>query len=175
MTPMTHARLWAAFGLGFLAGCPAADSPDRPMPTTDAPHATATAAPATATAAPATATAPGPSTTAARWVGSWESPNCGERKYVRWLTLKSDGKVIGQDRVSPCPPKVACVWSGIVAWKGEYVVAGDNLRLTVSSDAGGAAKTITLPTELRWDATSSAPAEGDCTYRKRTPMLKGPN
>jgi hypothetical protein len=173
---MTHASLWTVFALGLLAGCPAADSPNGPVPTTDLPPATATAATATATA-----TAPAPNTTAApagdagRWVGSWESPSCGERKYARWLTLKPDGRVIGQDRVSPCPPKVACVWSGIVPWKGQYGAQGDTARLTVSSDAGGPAKTIKLPTGLRWDTASNAPAEGDCVYRKRTLVLKRPN
>lgn len=115
---------------------------------------------------------PAPSPSAPRddgrdWVGSWKSPRCGARTYAREVTFTAEGTVSGNELVSPCPPNVDCVWSGIVSWKGTYKEAAGTLSLTVTPD--GAAK-VTLPSSLRWDAGRGALVEdpdGDaCAYHR---------
>jgi hypothetical protein len=166
---MTHARLWVPLAAALLTACPAADAPDQPVPTAEVPADTTPTQAPTTTAAPTPTPPPTTAPTtggAANWVGSWESKSCGERKYIRQITLKDDGSVVGKDLVSPCPPKVACVWSGIVDWTGKYAAEGKTLRISETKPSGGGGK-IKLPTELRWDAPAGAPAEGDCVYTKR--------
>lgn len=84
-----------------------------------------------------------------------------------------DGRVAGRDRVSPCPEKAVCVWSGIVSWEGQWSAAGDRVTLSVTSGGGGPA--IELPKELVWDESAKAPAEihGElrCAYRSRVEPL----
>jgi hypothetical protein len=128
-----------------LAGC-AAQPPDSP-PTPTAPGPT--------TQAPApqpTTTAPAPGGVA----GKWSSPACGARTYERRLALEADGSFAAEDRVSPCPPNVVCVWSGIVIRRGHYAVASGAIQLAV--DGTGAGPGQPLPPALSVDA-SGAPVE----------------
>ncbi len=133
------------------------------MPTATVPVATA------ASTATPIATTTAAAVEAERWHGSWASDGCGERSYRRAITLTANGKVTGEDRVSPCPPTVACVWSGIVRWSGSWSLDGERIALELATGAGPPSGGITLPRELSWDAAAQAPVEmhGDlrCPYQ----------
>lgn len=180
------------FAAAILGGC---DSPKpaatAPAPTSDVPTTTATlpAPPAsdsasatpTPTQSPATPAPSGqpsgqPSALSpdeSKWVGSWSSASCGDRKFERKLTLKADKTFMAQDLVSPCPPKVQCIWAGIVSWSGTWALDDKGALLTKTSgsrDPSGKSKTD-APVRLVWDKASSAPAEQDaagasCPYAK---------
>jgi hypothetical protein len=66
--------------------------------------------------------------------GRWTSPKCGERAYVRNLELTDGGRFKAEDRVSPCPPNVACVWSGIVNREGMWSQEGNRVILATDKD-----------------------------------------
>jgi hypothetical protein len=101
-------------------------------------------------------------------MGSWQSGSCGARKYVRWITLEAGGKASGQENVSPCPPKVACVWSGIIPWKGEWKKTDQGVELTVTSALTNDKMMQPLPERLTWDAEASRLVEaGTCPYDRR--------
>jgi hypothetical protein len=57
-------------------------------------------------------------------VGDWVSASCGDRTYERRISFfgaPSDRRTFeGQDRVSPCPEGVQCIWSGIVNFNGRW-------------------------------------------------------
>jgi len=63
--------------------------------------------------------------------GRWENSSCGERKFLRRINFSDDGTFAAVDEVAPCPPKVVCVWSGIVHWRGTWEREGKLLRLTL--------------------------------------------
>jgi hypothetical protein len=126
-----------------------------------------TTAPATTTTAPATTTAGSPGSSL---VGTWASPSCGERTYVRQIDFADGGTFSAADLVSPCPPKVVCVWSGIVNRKGTYAVAAGKIALTVDGSAGPQGKP--LPASLGLDPATGAPFETDssgktCLYERQ--------
>jgi hypothetical protein len=143
-----------------------------PAPTS-APSPAQTAAasattPATSTSAPtalptSSAADAGPGGDRDRWVGTWSSSACGSRKYVRIITLAANGSFSAEDRISPCPKGVSCVWSGIVAWKGTWSPSGNAIQLTETGTAAGP-KGEPHPTRLQWNG--SAPAEGGCAYAR---------
>jgi hypothetical protein len=142
-----------------LAGCPDAPTPTAPtatVPTANPPP-------------PGTATIAVPPADDGRWHGTWLSDGCGERAYQRIVTLAAGGEARGEERVSPCPPGVACVWSGIVPWSGRWSAAGDRVRLELEPKAAPGAA-IALPSELVWDQAAAAPAEESgaerCVYRR---------
>jgi hypothetical protein len=121
---------------------------------------------------------PSPSASADRgpavphWIGRWRSASCGERAYERWLELDTNGTFAADDRVSPCPPKVTCVWSGIVHRTGSYQVSADDRQLALhETSASTGPKLSPLPTELAWDPAASAPVESSsgarCVYERR--------
>lgn len=100
-------------------------------------------------------------------VGKWMSASCGERTYARLLDLAADGTFDCADMVSPCPPEVICVWSGIVHRRGTYTVADGRITLMVSNDGGLPGRP--LPASLGVDPVSGAPFEIDsgdkaCAY-----------
>ncbi|MBC9713342.1 hypothetical protein H9Y04_12255 [Streptomyces sp. TRM66268-LWL] len=90
----------------------------------------------------AAAAGPGPETgrhaQAPRKVtGTWISPRGGaDRAYERRITFARDGSFAMQDLVAPCPPKVQCVWSGIVHIDGTYHVDKGEVRLTYATVGG---------------------------------------
>ena len=168
-TAVTRLELLAATCLFLASACsPATTPPEGPeagvsTTTTTAP---ATTAPATATTTdqPTGATKPEPSV-----VGTWASPSCGERTYPRHIVFAPDGTFQSEDLVSPCPPKVACVWSGIVHRKGTYTVSGGKIALTPSGNPGPQGRP--LPDTLGIDPATGAPfepADGSpaCTYTR---------
>jgi hypothetical protein len=75
---------------------------------------------------------------------------------------------MAEDLVSPCPPNVACVWSGIVNRRGTYARAGDAITLTVSGTPPPQGQP--LPPTLVIDAATRAPAEDAggtrCVYQR---------
>lgn len=89
--------------------------------------------------------------------GKWTSPSCGPRTYERRLSLEADGSFIAEDRVSPCPPGVACVWAGIVWRRGSYTVANGSIQLTAATSTSGPGKPF--PLTLAIDPQTSAPVE----------------
>ncbi|MFT3773176.1 MAG: hypothetical protein QM820_47965 [Minicystis sp.] len=138
-------RLAASFVVVALAACAAGPSPEggsAPNPGPAAPIGPTTSQTAT-TSAPGVA-------------GKWSSASCGARAYERRLVLDSDGSFTAEDRVSPCPPNVACVWSGIVIRRGKYAMADGAIQLAVDGPNAGPGQP--LPPTLAMDA-SGAPAE----------------
>ena len=101
-------------------------------------------------------------------VGTWKSASCGDRGYERTITFGVDGTFQAADRVSPCPPKVQCVWSGIVNRNGSYARSGNTVTLRVEGTPGKQGKPV--PETLTLDPTTSAPAEqgsgGLCVYTR---------
>ncbi|SDJ54429.1 hypothetical protein [Streptomyces indicus] len=91
--------------------------------------------PVAAYAAPAAAAGPGPAHHETRphrsVVGTWISPRGGaDRAYERRITFERDGRFAMQERVAPCPPRVQCVWSGIVDIDGTYRIERGEVVLT---------------------------------------------
>jgi hypothetical protein len=86
---------------------------------------------AAATPPTAGASAAGESIDPAGIVGTWVSPACGERAWVRTLVLEAGGSYHGSDPISPCPPGARCIWSGIVDFRGTWVIA-DRVRLELT-------------------------------------------
>lgn len=144
-------------------------TPPAPSATTPAPSTTQTPAPTTS----GSAGTPAPSSGSDRLLGIWTSPSCGARTYARTLQFDRGSAFEAQDLVSPCPPKVQCIWSGIVGNKGTYAVEGSTIRLTVTQP-GANTKAQPLPTTLGVDPTTSAPVEmagaTKCVYAKGAPV-----
>jgi hypothetical protein len=69
-------------------------------------------------------------------VGRWENSSCGERKFLRRINFTDDGTFAALDEVAPCPPKVVCVWSGIIHWRGTWKLDGPLIRLAIEPIAG---------------------------------------
>ena len=62
---------------------------------------------------------------------------CGDRTYVREIDLEPGGRFTARDLVSPCPPGVLCVWSGIVTRAGTAAWREGALMLETAVPAGG--------------------------------------
>lgn len=77
-----------------------------------------------------------PVTTTTFTPGKYTSPHCGDRKYAREVTFDATS-FTAADLVSPCPPNVDCVWSGIVNRKGTYAVDGSRLNLKIETETAG--------------------------------------
>ncbi|NUQ78391.1 MAG: hypothetical protein HUU21_33090, partial [Polyangiaceae bacterium] len=126
---------------------------------------------ATETGAPAATDPPHASASELRFAGTWSSPSCGDRTYERRLTLKEDKTFRAEERVSPCPPKVQCVWSGILYWNGTFVTNEKGLVLTKTggADSGRGGK-IESPLTLEVDKASGALMEArggaKCPYTR---------
>lgn len=133
-----------------------------PAPTAAPTTTSATSATPAPTASPTAADDAGPAGGRDRWVGTWTSGSCGSRKYPRVITLAAGGSFTAEDRISPCPKNVACVWSGIVNWKGTWAPSGDAITLSETGSAAGP-KGEPHPTRLDW---KGAPAEGGCVYAR---------
>ncbi|XXV30081.1 hypothetical protein WME87_14675 [Sorangium sp. So ce1389] len=108
-----------------------------------------------ASTTPAPTTTPGPGEEAL--LGTWRSAACAPRKYERVLSFAKGGSFAAEDRVSPCPPRVACIWSGIIHRKGAFKRSGDAVSLSVAEASRGPGGQP-FPTTLTIDA-SGAPAE----------------
>jgi hypothetical protein len=143
--------------LYLLAACSNGPGPSEPT------NPTATATP---TATPTATATPGKE---GSLVGSWVSASCGGRAYPRQITFAEGGSFQGADLVSPCPPNVKCVWSGIINYQGRYTALGSSITLTVQS-AGTGPGGRPFPTSLELSA-SGAPVETSdgksCTYARQ--------
>jgi hypothetical protein len=98
--------------------------------------------------------------------GTWSSERCGTRGYERRITFATDGTFSAEDRVSPCPAGVACVWSGVINRNGTYTLKGSTIRLKLEAPAPGA-KAEDLPATLSWKkgALAERQAGHTCAYR----------
>jgi hypothetical protein len=76
------------------------------------------------------------------------------------VTLKEDKTFRAEERVSPCPPKVQCVWSGILFWQGTFATDDKGVVLTKTggADSGRGAK-IESPLKLEMEKGSGALVE----------------
>jgi hypothetical protein len=141
--PRTLAPLWMI----ALAACACPSAPE----------------PASAPPAPAPTEEPGPpppnGPNGKALLGDWHSPACGDRAYERRLHLHENGSFKAEDMVSPCPPGVMCVWSGIVETQGTWAVSKGALELTVKAGAAPRRGVAPFPTALTLDG-AGAPAEG---------------
>lgn len=144
------------FGCGCNNAMPSATSNVRaPAETTAAPTVRPTARPVE-TAKPPRVDGP---------TGTWTSASCGGRTYAREITLATDKTFVARDLVAPCPPKVACVWSGIVERKGTWTL--DGTKLTLTTDPNVKEKTPGSPLERSLSFDAGIVREGDCAYSRR--------
>ncbi|WP_327351232.1 hypothetical protein [Streptomyces sp. NBC_01304] len=97
--------------------------------------------------------------------GTWVSPASGDRGYPREVDFDASGTFRVRDLVSPCPPKVQCVWSGINSAQGTYAVEGDDVRLTYDNG-----RTDAMPDQLRYEEPQlieELPDGGRAEYTRR--------
>jgi hypothetical protein len=139
-------------------------------PTQSAPPAPPAAPPASSTPPASSGSSPAQAPGDAALSGTWKSASCGARKYERLITFGKEGSFSAEDRVSPCPPKVTCVWSGIVSRKGAFKRSGDTISLTISGEGKGPGAQP-FPTTLSIDGATNAPAEPGaggqaCVYQR---------
>ena len=127
-------------------------------------HATEVS-PAQAPAQPAEAR-PGADSTGMLLPSVWASPACDGRSYERQISFE-EGRFRATDLVSPCPPGVTCVWSGIIHRRGSWTLDGQQLRLIPDADDAAAAQAsrFPLPAQL-WLSTVGTLSEDDgaCPY-----------
>ncbi len=62
---------------------------------------------------------------------------CTPRPYVREIVLEPGSRFTARDLVSPCPPNVLCVWSGIVVRTGNATWHDGALALEVTVRVDG--------------------------------------
>lgn len=108
-------------------------------------------------------------------LGAWQSERCGERGWVRALALEADGTWEGRDLVSPCPPDVTCIWSGIVehegTWQAVEPIGTAALTLAASQPVTPPGGAMAPPSTLRRVDTGAMDDLG-CTYTP-LPSLPG--
>jgi hypothetical protein len=126
---------------------------------------TGSATPTDTAAAPTTPPPGGPAPISLP--GRWTSPRCGERKYVRNLELLDGGTFKAEDRVSPCPPNVQCVWSGIIHRTGSWAQEGNTVKLVVDKDRNPPRGQV-LPQSLEHAGAELVEVQGSerCSYTK---------
>jgi hypothetical protein len=133
-------------------------------------EASSSPAPSTSGSAVADASSAPRPTAGSSEAGTWSSPGCGERTYERVITL-TKGSFEAQDRVSPCPPGVACVWSGVVPRAGTYRIDGTIVSLALddaSKQAKGPPVVFPATLELEGDHLVELTASGArCVYVRR--------
>jgi hypothetical protein len=154
---------------------PTPPAPAPPAPPASAPPAPPVSAPPVSAPPAPPASAPSSSGTPAQGagerelLGSWKSSACPPRKYERQLTFAKDGTFSAADLVSPCPPKVTCVWSGIIQRKGTFKRSGNTVSLAVS-DASTGPGGQPFPTSLSIDAKGALVETGEggkpCHYTR---------
>jgi hypothetical protein len=68
--------------------------------------------------------------------GVWENASCGDRKYLRSIAFKKDGKFTAVDEVAPCPGHGECVSSGVLNWQGSWFGKERTIELKVNPVEG---------------------------------------
>ena len=77
------------------------------------------------------------------------------------------------DRVSPCPPKVACVWSGIISFEGTWTLTGQRVTLKLRRTTYPNMKTAPLPDALVWSTSLVAIESGErCSFRRLSSRVR---
>jgi hypothetical protein len=114
----------------------------------------------------------------AQLVGAWISLSCGDRQYTRMIAFHPDETFAAEDRISPCPPDVACFWSGILYHRGRFTVVENTIKLEVS-EPRSSASSLAFPTTLEMDPATGAPMEGSpdgelCVYTRAPEMPPDP-
>lgn len=149
--------------LVLVLACTRTSEPIEPeIPSADAP-----AAPSPAEAVPDSSTAAAPEATRHSVVGAWSSPSCGERTHERFIHFTGEGRFSGEERIAPCPPDVACMWSGIHTFTGDWSVAEDTLTLALSSTDAEGSVADSWPRTLTY--SGGRLLEGECLYGPDTP------
>lgn len=95
------------------------------------------------------------------FLGDWTSAPCGGRGYARNLRFEEDGTYAGVDLVSPCPPDVACAWSGLLGFTGVWKQEGEKLHLR--EIGGGVEQGAAHPTEFTANVEGQL-LENGCVY-----------
>ena len=166
--------IMSGFSAG-LAGCGSSPKGEStpPAATTTGADATTGGATSSLPMAPTTATAPEPVKTAGilsalAIPGSWTSPKCGARGYVRNLELGLDHRFKAEDRVSPCPPNVACVWSGIVNREGTWTHDAGKVTLATDEVPNPPKQGADLPGSLEFPGAELVEVQGSerCSYTR---------
>lgn len=135
---------------GCVGKAPETQAPTGPIPEVSAPIPEASAPPV----APAAAAVP----------GRYDGPACGKREYVRQIDLRVDGSYEIQDLVAPCPPDVACMWSGILTFTGTWVETAQGIGVT---EAPGAQGPEGQPRAAAYTRTAGGLVDGEgCAYAK---------
>lgn len=153
----------------LIAACtPASTTNPTPPDVAHTTPADSTSSPPPPPPPPSATTAPAPSATPVpepatnipdKLVGTWQSPSCGKRKYVRTIEFNAEAKFHGQDLVSPCPKGMQCIWSGIIDINGTFEVQADKINLKIGEPSGRPGVGEPFPTTLAMDKATSAPIE----------------
>jgi hypothetical protein len=144
----------------WLVACPVRDGD---------PNSTASHSPQPASPTSNDPLTPAPSPPAhGDFLGNWIGAPCGERSYPRVILLEDGGGVSGQDNISPCPPNVACVWSGIVRFGGTWRREGKRVVFALKPESNH--PIAPLPSELYGSSSGPLVTEGGdrCPYRSLT-------
>ncbi|MCB9741022.1 MAG: hypothetical protein H6741_17125 [Alphaproteobacteria bacterium] len=106
---------------------------------------------------------------------TWTSASCHERQYERQIRINADDTYQASDLISPCPPDVTCVWSGVVIYSGTWEREGDTIVLN-ETEGGSADKTVNRLERLLWVGNQlHEPNEaGDCAYALMANLPKPP-
>jgi len=156
----------------LLACAPRLASGDPPVPGTAAPIPEAVAP--IPEAAPPVPRDPGPHVAPAPVVppATLVAEPCGERAFVREIDLQPGTRFTARDLVSPCPPGVRCVWSGIVTRTGVAIWREGYLGLEVASAVPpGPSGPPGAPFPARLAPAGQGILQDDdgCPYRVKTP------
>ena len=129
----------------------------------------ATSPPASDPSEPEVATPPDEPASGPDLSGAWRGEACGDRTYPRELVFTKDQRFESNDLVSPCPPGVACVWSGIVTRSGAWSVEQTTILLKADlpkdAPSGPASAVAPLPEQLTRAHDILKDTEG-CAYRR---------
>ncbi len=105
--------------------------------------------------------------------GTWTSSSCEARTYPRILRF-GPSEVQLEDRISPCPEGVTCVWSGVVHRQGTWQADGTRIQLTWTGEADPR-MAMPAPTEFVLQDDAHGRTEAGCAYRRHTdapPVMK---
>lgn len=95
-------------------------------------------------------------------LGAWSSSSCEDRTHERFIHFTADGTFSGEERISPCPPGAACMWSGVHSFSGGWSQVEDTLSLTVSSTDAVGEVAASWPATLTY--SGGRLLENDCLY-----------
>lgn len=100
-------------------------------------------------------------------VGAWSSKSCGARGYERMVHLQEGGRFAGEERISPCPPEVPCVWSGVNTFSGQWSLTEQTITLTVENTDAEGETAAGWPASLTY--SGGRVLEDECVYGPTKP------